>query len=393
MSDTTAVAPSFPSEVPRSAGHGRRNRWLPSPALVSTKLLELRKRTGLMVVVILLTLGLPVIVLGIRLLFHVVDPHSYGPAGSPSVFAALCNPMAEFGFIAGAALGATAGTTDLSDGMFRHLVVTGRSRVALYLARIPAGLAVLMPSVAVGFAVLCVVTAFAGSPQPTHVSVDGVAVPLGLTESQLETWLLEHPDRAASVVEGRGAPVAVGAGGLGGRSGTVASGPRTRRAATGRIDTVVRRDIGGLYPIYASDEQALRNPAANEMVKIGLWIELDVAIGFMVGLGLGALIGQRTLATVLMIVLELIVTPILANVTIPYFVNGQRLLVGVAMDQLRPAALAGDLVNGGHGRVLFGGRASLGIAAMPTWAMVGVIVGWIVGFSFLGAWQMTTRDA
>ena len=31
------------------------------------------------------------------------------------------------------------GTTDLSDGMFRHLVITGRSRLALYLVRIPAG--------------------------------------------------------------------------------------------------------------------------------------------------------------------------------------------------------------------------------------------------------------
>jgi hypothetical protein len=30
---------------------------------------------------------------------------------------------------------------------------------------------------------------------------------------------------------------------------------------------------------------------------------------------------------------------------------------------------------------------------MPTWAMVGVIVGWIVGWSVIGAWKMATRDA
>ena len=59
--------------------------------------------------------------------------------------------MAEFGFLSAAALGASAGTTDLSDGMFRHLVITGRSRLALYLARIPAGLAILLPLVAVAF--------------------------------------------------------------------------------------------------------------------------------------------------------------------------------------------------------------------------------------------------
>jgi hypothetical protein len=30
---------------------------------------------------------------------------------------------------------------------------------------------------------------------------------------------------------------------------------------------------------------------------------------------------------------------------------------------------------------------------MPTWAMVAVIVGWIVGWSGIGAWRMKTRDA
>jgi hypothetical protein len=71
--------------------------------------------------------------------------------------------------------------------------------------------------------------------------------------------------------------------------------------------------------------------------------------------------------------------------------NGQRLVVGVAMDQLRPVALAGGL--GGHGGVGLGGRGSLAIPAMPNWAMVVVIVGWIVGWSVIGAWRMSTRDA
>ena len=74
--------------------------------------------------------------------------------------------MAEFGFIIAATLGATAGTTDLTDGMFRHLVITGRSRVALYLARIPAGLSILLPLAAVAFAIVCLVTGYAGTPQP-----------------------------------------------------------------------------------------------------------------------------------------------------------------------------------------------------------------------------------
>ena len=82
------------------------------------------------------------------------------------------------------------------------------------------------------------------------------------------------------------------------------------------------------------------------MAKIGLWLELEVGIGFLVGLGLGSLTGQRTTTTIVLIALEIIVTPLLARAQIPYFIDGQRLLFGVAMDQLRPAGLAsGTLVR------------------------------------------------
>ena len=76
------------------------------------------------------------------------------------MFSGATNLMDEFGFIAAAALGAAAGTTDLSDGMFRHLVITGRSRLALYLARIPAGLAITVPLVALAFVMNCLVTSY-----------------------------------------------------------------------------------------------------------------------------------------------------------------------------------------------------------------------------------------
>ena len=130
------------------------------------------------------------------------------------------------------------------------------------------------------------------------------------------------------------------------------------------------------------------------MVKIGLWLELVVGVGFIAGLGFGALTGQRTVTTIVLIALQVIVTPILARANIPYFINGQRLLVGVALDQLRPAGLASGAGRGrGGGPLHFGGSGgALGIPPMPTWAMILVIVGWIVGWSVIGAWRMATRD-
>ena len=347
--------------------------WAPSWPLIATKNLELRKRRGLIIVVALLTVGPTVLILGLRLIFHAVDPASYGPAGSPGIFQALANLMAEFGFLSAAALGASAGTTDLSEGMFRHLVITGRSRLALYLARIPAGLAILLPLVAVAFTALCLVTSYAGVPQPTSVSVGGVSVPEHFDQAELQSWLLQHPRQAVNVVP-------------------LGPGPAPDAA---QIRSAIDQNITTLYGDYVSNEVGDSNPAANEMAKIGLWLTLEVGIGFMVGLGLGSLTGQRTLTTITLIGLEIIVTPILANHVIPYFLDGQRLVVGLAMDQLRPAALAPGTGGGpgGPGRVLFGGRGALGIPPMPTWAMISVIVGWIVGWSVIGAWRMMTRDA
>jgi hypothetical protein len=382
---TTATTGRQPAAHLTSDGRGS---WLPNWPLISTKFLELRKRRGLMIAVLLLTLALPVLVLGLRLLFHAIDPNSYGPAGSPSVFEGLCDPLAQFGFIIAAAVGATAGATDLGEGMFRHLVITGRSRVALYLARIPSGLALLLPLVALGFTFMCLVTTFEGTPQPTSVNVQGVTVPLNLSESQLHAFLLDH----ASEFGPFGGAVKVGPNG-----GVSISGPGPGAGANGpTAQQFVRNNFSNLYQDYLEAKVADLNPPANEMIKIGLWIELEVAIGFIVGLGLGSLTGQRTVTVIVLIALQIIVTPILTQNVIPHFLDGQRLLVGVAMEQLRPAALASaGGGGGGHGpgRAIIGGRGALGIPPMPTWAMISVIVGWFVVWTGLGAWRMATRDA
>lgn len=366
---------SQPEDRGRGRGHARRHSvlaWMPTWALISTKQLELRKRRGLMLTLVLLTLGIVVLFYGLRLIFHAVDPKSYGPAGSPGLFSQFTNLVAEFGFIVAAAVGASAGTTDLSDGLFRQLVITGRSRLSLFFARIPSGLSLVLPVVAVAFGIICLVTSYAGVSAPTTVNLNGANIPLHLDKTQLQRYLDDH---AATV-----AP-----------SLPIASGPNLPPR---RLRKEVANNIGSIYSSYASTEVSQQNPPINEMAKIGLWLELEVGIGFVVGLGLGSLTGQRTVSIIVLIALELIITPVLSHAQIPYFIDGQRAIVGVAMDQLRPAYLGASATSGGGGpgHVLFGGRGALGIPPMPTWGMVTVIVAWIVGWTGIGAWRMATRD-
>jgi hypothetical protein len=392
--DSQSPRPSLSRQQPEAAEPGRRGlpgvlAWLPTRDLITTKILEIRKRRGLMITMVVMIVLPAVLILGFRLLFHAIDSRTYGPAGNPGVFSDVADLLAEFGFIAAAALGAAVGTTDLSDGMFRHLVITGRSRLALYLARIPAGLAIIVPLVALAVTMTCLVTSYEGSPNPTSVPMEGLSVPLHLDQAELTAWLLERPQQVASSGFQLGPATPVGQGASAAPLGPGASAASVRRS--------IDKNIATIYGDYVDTGLEGANPADNEMVKIGLWLELEAGIGFLVGLGFGSLTGQRTTTTIVLIAVEIIVTPLLARVQLPYFINGQRLVVGIAMDQLRPAALGpgigGGAGGGGPGHVLFGGSGALGIPPMPTWAMISVIVGWIVGWSVIGAWRMATRDA
>lgn len=127
-------------------------------------------------------------------------------------------------------------------------------------------------------------------------------------------------------------------------------------------------------------------PSAAALAAAGSWLELYLLIGFTVGLGLAALMGQRTVPVILLLALEIIITPALADHSIRYFVNVERLFVGVAMDQLQPTVLAGGAHIGPTG-------GQFAVPPMPGWAMVTVIVGWIVGWTAIGVWKTSTRDA
>jgi hypothetical protein len=376
----TAVREASPSTVATTTDH--RGSWVPTWPMVSTRFLELRRRRGLMITLLVVTIGLPSLFLGIRLIMHAVAPKTYGPAGGSDVFTSLVvGVLYVFGFIMAATLGATAGSSDLTDGMFRHLVVTGRSRLALYFARIPAGLAIIGSMIAVGFAVVCVVCCLAA---PTTVSFNGMSVPPGLTQAGFVDWAVAHPDTAVCNMNFSGPPPAfnIPCGPAGFVKGPAAGpGPEPTHA---QLVALVRTMAPENYAQYAAIFLA---PPISLMVGTGLWLLLEATIGFLVALGLGSLLGQRTVTVILMIVLEVVLTPIFATARIPYLTNVQRGLVGVATAHLQPNGLS-RVFGAGNGP---NGRSNL--LPEQTFVAVLVIVAWLVGWTAIGAWRMATRDA
>jgi hypothetical protein len=97
-------------------------------------------------------------------ILHAANPAHHGPAGGVANLGHGMAVLVSLGGIAAVVVGAVAGTGDLGAGVFRELVVTGRSRRALFRARIPGGLAFVLPFVAVAFAIAAVASVvFAGS--------------------------------------------------------------------------------------------------------------------------------------------------------------------------------------------------------------------------------------
>jgi len=389
------VAPLTPAPSGARAGAApdHRGSWIPSGAMITTRFMELQKRRGLMITLILVTVGIPTIFLAIRLLLHGFAPKTYGPAGGYDTFTALVSGVLYiFGFIVAATLGVTAGSADLTDGMFRHLVVTGRSRLALYLARIPAGLAIIVPLVAAGFAVVCAVCAFAA---PTHVQFNGVAVPGNLSRTGFENWATDHADEVICNFNSGSATAAVVnsvpcSSGPGGGPAIVQQPPLSQGQAQptqAQISQAATLIADGNYADYT---RHFLKPSVSLMIESGLWLGLEAVVGFVVGLGLGSLLGQRTVPVILMIVLEVVLTPILSRARIAHLANLQRALVGLAMAHLTPGGLP---VLGGGGGGPGGGAGNPALLPESTTVAVCVIVAWLVGWSVLGAWRMMTRDA
>jgi hypothetical protein len=254
--------------------------------------------------------------------------------------------------------------------MFTQQVVTGRSRVALYLARIPASLAIITSMVAVAFTVICAVCVFSA---PSSFDFQGTTVPLGLSVHGYEAWAADHPNLIICDFPYNG-PC----------PGNEAE-PNTPLSRA-----LAERQAEQNYPSYAVTYDT---PPYGLMIRVGLWLELEMIVACVFGLGLASLMGQRMVPIILMIVYQVIFRPLLLStkIQIPHLINLQRLLVvELAVAHLEPAGIGINygIVNGPAGL-----RDPSYLVPESTAIAVAVIAAWLVVWTFLGAWSMATRDA
>ena len=128
----------------------RRDR---GPGLVGAEFLKLRKRRGLVLTAFALTVVPMVVGFTVTTILHASDPAKHPTAGGLDNYTGAFGVFSLLATVAAVLVGVTAGTGDVGAGVFRELVVTGRSRLQLFAARIPGGLALLLPLVLAALAV------------------------------------------------------------------------------------------------------------------------------------------------------------------------------------------------------------------------------------------------
>ena len=163
----------------------------------------------------------------------------------------------------------------------------------------------------------------------------------------------------------------------------IASLASTKKATPAQLEAAVVKFVSQNDVGY---RQIVVSPPFSSMVRTLGRLEIEAIIGFVVGLEFSSLTGQRTIAVITMIVVEVILTPILSRHVIPHVINLQRILiVGLAMAHIEPAGLPSTVAGSGSG------NARILVPESVTVAWV-VIAGWLVVWTALGAWRMMTRD-
>jgi ABC-type transport system involved in multi-copper enzyme maturation permease subunit len=136
--------------------------------MTSADLLKLRKRRGAVIWALVLALAPLLIYFIVRAVQHSSNPVKYEAAGGAHGYPDALRLIALFfGPLAAILIGVDAGAGDSAAGVFRDLVVTGRSRIALFASRVPAALGLTWIVIGIGYAVAAIGTYALASGAPT----------------------------------------------------------------------------------------------------------------------------------------------------------------------------------------------------------------------------------
>lgn len=242
--------------------------------MIWADLLRLRRKRGFMALVLAAVLAPLVIWTGYQVIEHASSPTQNGPAGGLQHFVKMLDMLGVFmGPVAAVLIGAEAGAGDLAAGVFRDNVLTGRSRAALFLARIPAALIVTLAVTGLGLAFgLAVTFGFAG----------GLATPSGSLILESAAWL--------ALANGLVCVIAIGLASLtGSRPGTITAlvgwelvlSPLLVQSAS--LGSLRRGLLDGvllfLKPGPASGDPIVAMPVAVAVAVAALWLVVLPALG------------------------------------------------------------------------------------------------------------------
>jgi ABC-type transport system involved in multi-copper enzyme maturation permease subunit len=150
--------------------------------MIGADFLKLRRRRGTVIWALVLALAPLAIYFIVSAAQHGSNPVEHPAAGGLNGYRDGLRILAVlFGPLAAILIGTDAGAGDVAAGVFRDLVVTGRSRLALFATRLPAAIALTWLVALAGYTLMAIgVYALAdGTPTPDAASMlDGLAFTL-----------------------------------------------------------------------------------------------------------------------------------------------------------------------------------------------------------------------
>lgn len=136
--------------------------------MLGAEILKLRRNRAIMGLAFLLSVGMVLLYFGYNAVEHASNPAMNGPAGGIFRFQRAVRVLGlQFGALTAILVGSEAGTADLGSGVFRDLVATGRSRLALFGVRAPAAVIVTLIFNGIGFLVTLAATFLFADALPT----------------------------------------------------------------------------------------------------------------------------------------------------------------------------------------------------------------------------------